>query len=82
MMGIDKLVIGGSYGPTASAPRSEIFDSSRHECSHLGDGSGTISYGLVTSNDPCWSIIHCNGGDGGSKLTGNMNISFHDRRGS
>jgi hypothetical protein len=39
-----------------------------YECSPLGAISGTVSYGPVTSNDPSWSSLHHNGGDGGSKV--------------
>jgi hypothetical protein len=68
-VGTDKSVIRGLYGPRASAPRSEIVGSSGYECSPLGAGSGTVSCGPVTSNDPCWSSLRRNGGGGGSKLT-------------
>jgi hypothetical protein len=43
-----------------------MVGSSRFECSPLRDGSGIVSYGLIASNDPCWSSLHRNGGGGGS----------------
>jgi hypothetical protein len=38
MMGVDRSVFGGSYGPRASAPRSEMVGSSGIKCSSLEMG--------------------------------------------
>jgi hypothetical protein len=67
--GVDKLVIRGFVGLKPSVSRSKTIDSSGAGKYSLGAGSDTVSYGTVASNEPSWSILHLNGGEGGSKVT-------------
>jgi hypothetical protein len=65
----NKSVIRGLVGLRASTSRSKIVGSSEFKKSPRGAGSGTVSCGMVTSNDPCWSSLRRNGGGGGSNAT-------------
>jgi hypothetical protein len=70
MMGVDRSVMGGLYGPRASTLRLEMIGSSRIESSPLEDGLGTISYNPSVSKDPCSSnfLLSSGGGGGGFEV--------------
>jgi hypothetical protein len=71
MMGVEISVVGVSYGPRASAPRSKMVVSS-------GFWSGIFSYDLVASKDPSWYRFHLCGGRGGSSVIGDRPRSLCD----
>jgi hypothetical protein len=49
MMGVDRSVMGGLYGPRDSSLRSEMFGSSKIKSSPLEDGLRTVSCNPVVS---------------------------------
>jgi hypothetical protein len=72
MMGAEISVVGVLDGPRDFSPNSKTVVSS-------GCWSGTISYDLVTSKDPCWSSFFLSGGEGGFSVTGDRPKILCDR---